>query len=43
MKCENCRKEIEGDNVQYNDPKDFTTVHVFCSEECKEEWIKNNK
>ncbi|MFX0028789.1 MAG: hypothetical protein ACFFAA_13565 [Promethearchaeota archaeon] len=40
MKCQICRKEIYGGaKIQYFDIKEPTTIHVFCSENCKEKWI----
>ncbi|MFX1480458.1 MAG: hypothetical protein ACFFCI_20370 [Promethearchaeota archaeon] len=48
IKCQLCRIEIfGGSKIQYFDIKEPTTIHVFCSEKCKDKWIstqgKNNK
>ncbi len=39
MKCELCKKEVSNfDAIQDFDSQEFTTVHVFCSEECEKEY-----
>ena len=44
MKCETCKKEIIGGvKIQQLDPDEPTTKHVFCSEACKEKWLKEQK
>jgi len=42
MKCEVCKKEIEGGaKIQEFDQKEPTTMHVFCSEACKDKWLNS--
>ena len=42
VKCQECKKEITGGaKIQYFDPEEPTTIHVFCSEECKNKWVKS--
>ncbi|MFX0008251.1 MAG: hypothetical protein ACFFA7_12520 [Promethearchaeota archaeon] len=45
VKCQLCGKEIIGGaKVLHFDLDESTTIHVFCSEICKNKWInKNNK
>jgi hypothetical protein len=43
MKCEGCKKNITGGaKIQEFDPLEPTTMHVFCSEECKKKWLKTH-
>ncbi len=40
VKCQQCKKEITGGaKIQEFDLIEPTTMHVFCSEKCKNEWI----
>lgn len=42
VKCQQCGKEIIGGaKVQYFDINEPTTIHVFCSEKCKNKWISS--
>ncbi|MFX1278132.1 MAG: hypothetical protein ACFFA3_01865 [Promethearchaeota archaeon] len=44
IKCQLCRKEIIGGaKIQYFDIKEPTTIHVFCSEKCKDKWISTQE
>jgi len=44
IKCQKCKKDIIGGaKIQYFDIKEPTTIHVFCSEDCKEKWISSQK
>jgi hypothetical protein len=40
VKCQKCGKEIIGGaKIQEFDPVEPTTMHVFCSEPCKDKWV----
>ncbi len=44
MKCQQCKKDITGGaKIQHFDFNEPTTIHVFCSESCKEKWLKENE
>ena len=44
MKCQLCDKEITGGaKIQYFDPEEPTTIHVYCSDGCKNKWISQKK
>jgi len=44
IKCQECGKIIEGGaKIESFDIKEPTTIHVFCSEECKEKWTSKEK
>jgi endogenous inhibitor of DNA gyrase (YacG/DUF329 family) len=45
VKCQLCGKDIIGGaKIQHFDIDEPTTIHVFCSEICKNKWSnKNNK
>jgi len=44
MKCEICKKEVSGiDAIQKFDDNEYTTVHIFCSEECEKMWKYKKK
>ena len=41
MKCQECKKEITGGaRIQHFDVSEPTTIQVFCSEKCKQNWLK---
>jgi len=40
VRCQECKKGIiRGVKIQEFDPIEPTTMHVFCSESCREKWI----
>ncbi|MFX1454535.1 MAG: hypothetical protein ACFFDB_04100 [Promethearchaeota archaeon] len=40
VKCQQCEKEIIGGaKIQEFDLIEPTTMHVFCSEECRDQWL----
>ena len=40
VKCQECGKEIVGGaKIQEFDPIEPTSMHIFCSEKCKEKWL----
>jgi len=44
MKCEICKKQVSGiDAIQKFDEHDYTTVHIFCSEDCEKKWKSKKK
>ncbi|MFX0082185.1 MAG: hypothetical protein ACFE94_10580 [Candidatus Hodarchaeota archaeon] len=44
IKCQQCKKEIVGGaKIQHFDIKEPTTIHVFCSEDCKKKWISSQE
>ena len=44
VKCEQCKSEITGGaKIEEFDPIEPTTIHVFCSEDCKKKWISSQK
>jgi len=44
VKCQQCRKEIIGGaKIQEFDPVEPTTMHVFCSDTCREKWVSNQE
>ncbi len=44
VKCQQCGKEIIGGaKVQHFDFEEPTTIHVFCSEDCKSNWISTEE
>jgi len=44
VKCQQCRKEIIGGaKIESFDINEPTTIHVFCSEECREKWISTQE
>ena len=44
VKCQLCGKEIIGGaKIQEFDPIKPKTIHVFCSEKCRNKWIKNRE
>ena len=44
IKCQKCKKKIIGGaKIQYFDIKEPPTIHVFCSENCKEKWITSTE
>ncbi|MFW9881455.1 MAG: hypothetical protein ACFFG0_50975 [Candidatus Thorarchaeota archaeon] len=44
IKCQHCNKDIIGGaKIQHFDKMEPTTIHVFCSEECKKKWISSQE
>jgi len=44
VKCQECKKEIAGGaKIEEFDPIEPTTIHVFCSESCRDKWISAQK
>ena len=42
--CQQCSKELmEKPTIQTFDDVEPTTIHVFCSDPCKKEWITAKK
>lgn len=40
VKCQECKKVIKGGvKIQEFDPIEPTTMHIFCSEPCREKWV----
>ena len=40
VKCQDCKKEIIGGaRIQEFDPIEPTSMHVFCSEKCRDKWL----
>ena len=40
VKCQECKKEIAGGTkIEEFDPIEPTTIHVFCSESCRDKWM----
>ena len=40
VRCNVCKKEIIGGaKIQEFDPEEPTTMHVFCSESCRDKWL----
>ncbi|MBY8985602.1 MAG: hypothetical protein KGD65_11060 [Candidatus Lokiarchaeota archaeon] len=40
VKCQECKKEIVGGaKIQEFDMNEPTSMHVFCSEDCRDQWL----
>ncbi len=40
VECHQCKEEISGGaKVQHFDIAEPTTIQVFCSEKCKDDWL----
>ena len=44
VKCQECKNEIVGGaKIQEFDPIEPTSMHVFCSEKCRDKWLSSRK